>query len=264
MTTEQERIQDIFLTYLTQKELLLPQCPQQLLDSNNSLREALCAACFLANTGEGVDVRHFLDETVPLLLRQLNRTTEQQQVQYINRIRGKVDWPATYKARYHNEHNLALFVCHQPLRQNDTLENQLLKYMLSAIEQLLPCVPDILLSAARWSAGLKPNWMRERLEAMLPRLRLLRNHIRLREVTLPPFITVNHLLRARTSKIGFYGLVAQLYEQYEGIVLHTQWEYIRPVFRQTLLLPTDEEGDIYLRIAATSFLESALNWPKRS
>lgn len=253
-----------FLTYLMQGvDALGGVPPQVLLESDTVVRRGLCAAYFLSDTRRNLDVAVFLIQTVPMLLRRLHRTTQHQRVEYTGQIRGRVDWPATYKARYCDDYNPALYVCRQPERRDDTPENQLLKYMLLSIKRLVADVPDVLLEAECWSskAAGEPGWLAARTKILEHRLRAALTHIRLREVEPPPVITPRHLLRARTSKTELYGLVAQLYDQYKQVVLCYRWERIGPIFRQTLLLPPsgDAQGDRLLRLAAIGLLGASDN-----
>jgi hypothetical protein len=258
-TTSPEQARAKFLAYLLQGPNALDGVPPQVfLDANESLRRGLCAAYFLSDTRRRLDVAVFLIETVPMLLRRLHRTVQHQRVEYTGQIRGRVDWQATYKARYRDDYNPTLYVCRRPERRDDTPENQLLKYMLLAIERLLADVPEALRRAECWSLKTmgEKDWLAARVKTLEHRLRVSLAHIRLREVEPPPAITPRHLLRARTSKTELYGLVALLYEQYREVVLRHRWERVRPIFRRTLLLPAPEtpQGDLFLRLAAAGLL----------
>jgi hypothetical protein len=250
-----------FLSYLVQGANAIQGVPPQaFLDANESLRRGLCAAYFLSDTRRKLDVAAFLIETVPMLLRRLHRTVQHQRVEYTGQIRGRVDWQATYKARYRDDYNPILYVCRQPQRRDDTPENQLLKYMLLAIERLVSDVPEALRCAECWSpetAGEKA-WLEARVKTLEHRLRASLAHIRLREVEPPPAITPRHLLRARTSKTELYGQVALLYDQYKEVVLRYRWERVQPIFRRTLLLPAPEtpQGDLFLRLTAVGLLSA--------
>lgn len=234
--------------------------PQTALHQVVDWRFAFTAAYFLADTRPQGDVAAFVQHTVPLLLRQLQRTTEHQRETYVGRVRGRIDWPATTKARYQTGYNPAIYVCRQPQRLEDTPENQLLKFVLTAVDRATMMVSPAMLGAERWTAesGAEPNWLRGRIAAVSQLLRPLLGHIRLRQVTLPDAITPQHLLKARTSKTELYGRVADIYQQYHALIIQGDWAALRPLFAHTLLLPTESspEAQSYIRLAAAGILMS--------
>jgi hypothetical protein len=231
---------------------------QQRLTQDEDLRRGLCAAYFLADTRPEFDVAQFVTSEVPLLLRCLSRATQPQRIEQADRIRGRIDWPATYKARTQAEYNPGLYVYREIKRRYDTPENQLLKYLLVNIAHMIGDVPDCLMTAEQWSSQNNgaPYWLATRLQPLRDRIPLLLSHIRVREISLPTTITSRHLIRARTSKSEFYGAIAQLYVHYEQIVLRYRWNYLRQLFRHTLLLPIadDEQANTYLRLAAIGLI----------
>lgn len=239
----------------------LPVLPQQWLDEDEALRRGFCAAYFLADTREGLDIGRFAGETLPMLLRQLHRDSRHERITYQGQVRGRVDWPATQKARYQRDVNPALYVCRQPQRCDDTLENQLLKYLLVALAQLVYTLPPHLLAAERWTAdgAAEPEWLARRVQTIAHNLRPALAHVRLRQIEPPERITSRHLLKARTSKIELYSVVATLFTQYEQVIIRSRWTAIRPILRQTILLPSpgSEVGDRCIRLAATGFLQAA-------
>lgn len=234
--------------------------PQAALHQVSEWRFAFTAAYFLADTRPQSDVVDFVQHTVPLLLRQLQRTTKHQRETYVGRVRGRIDWPATTKARYQTGYNPAIYVCRQPQRLEDTPENQLLKFVLTAVDRTTMMISPVMLTAERWTAerGAESNWLRERAAAISQLLRPLLGHIRLRQVTLPDAITSQHLLKARTSKTELYGRVADIYQQYHALIIQGDWASLRPLFTHTLLLPTETTpaAKMFIRLAAAGILMS--------
>ncbi|GAB4279638.1 MAG: hypothetical protein Kow0080_31990 [Candidatus Promineifilaceae bacterium] len=232
--------------------------PQATLHQTPDWRFTFTAAYFLADTRPQTDVVSFVQHTVPLLLRQLQRTTEHQRETYVGRVRGRIDWPATTKARYQTGYNPAIYVCRHPQRLEDTPENQLLKFVLTAVDRTIMMISPVMLTAERWTAesGAEPNWLRGRAAAVSQLLRPLLGHIRLRQVTLPDAITPQHLLKARTSKTELYGRVADIYQQYHTLAIQGDWAALRPLFAHTLLLPTEATpaAHTFIQLAATGIL----------
>lgn len=239
---------DCFLKYLLQPlSATIPLPP----------RHPLMAAYFLADTQPGHDVADFLAHWLPLLLRQMQRTTRRERITLQGEVHGRIDWPSTTKARYQNDVNPTLFVCRPPQRQDDTPENQLVKFWLVALEGLLPTLPPELQTAERWSAdGVSaPDWLPRRLGQIGHDVRQALAHVRLRYVATPPHITPHHLMKARTSKTELYGRVANLYETYLRLVVQQDTLAWRATLSQAVLLPTPdtEFGDTCIRLTAQQF-----------
>lgn len=234
--------------------------PQTQLDTDATLRHSFCAAYFLADTRAGRDVHTFVTRTLPLLLRQLQRTTQRERVPFQGQVRGRVDWPATYKARAQNDANPALFVCRPPHRQHDTPENQLLKFLLNAVAQQMEQIDPVMLTAVHWTSGgaSAPDWLAKRINDMRYQLRVAQSHVRLRQVETPAKITPRHLLKARASKTELYGQAADLIVRYQQLIEQADWTAVRPILAQTILLPTpgDPHADTCLALAAHGFLET--------
>ncbi len=91
--------------------------------------------CFLLHQDpyEGSDVLSFVNVTLERLLRGLVSQTNRTQREYRGRVRGRVAWAATWKARLSKEYDPTKFVCTEVRRQFDTPENQLLRFMVEAI-----------------------------------------------------------------------------------------------------------------------------------
>ncbi len=218
------------------------------------LRFAARAAYFLLGVG-GPDVETFLTQTLERLLRQLTRVTEQQQVEYRGRVRGRILWSATFKARYLQDYAPSLYVCREVQREYDTPENQLLKYLVEGLGHCLEAVPATLRTGFSYfpaQQGAPPRSIGERLSRMETAFNSLRHNARLREVTLPNRIEESHLLRAETSRTEEYGEVVRLYRRYRAIVESPRWEGFAQAGRHLLLLPAqaDPAGEPWLRIGA--------------
>ncbi|MCA9958451.1 MAG: hypothetical protein KC443_05430 [Anaerolineales bacterium] len=249
---------DQFLHYLLQGVSIAD--PQAVVTADPSLARALSAAYLLADTRKGYDILAFVRDTLPLLLRQLQRSTRRERVTYQGQIRGRVDWPATTKMRLQNEVNPALYVCRPPLRQENTPQNQLLKYVLVSLENLIRDLPVELQMAELWTAVSDPpsTPFTQRLTHMTFHLRQALSHVRLHDIDVPDVISTHHLSKAQSSKNEMYGVVVGLYGQYEQIVRRHNWEALWPVMSQTLLLPdpTIPWGDTCIRLAVVGFLRT--------
>ncbi|MCA9935405.1 MAG: hypothetical protein KC415_15825 [Anaerolineales bacterium] len=248
---------DCFLRYLLRGTAVSD--PQTCLDENDDLRRSLGMAYFLADSHDKQDVLTFVSDTLPLLLRQLQRTTRRERIAFQGQIRGRVDWPATTKARLQNEVNPALYVCRPPLRQDNTPENQLLKFLLEAIDRLIRDLSLDMQNAELWTAVSDTHFpFSQRLAQITFHVRQALGHARLRPVETPEMVTARHLVKARASKTELYGLVAQLYDQYKVVVVDGRWLDLLPIFGRTILLPDPAVplGDTCIQLAARGFVQA--------
>lgn len=200
----------------------------------------------------GDDVETFATYTLPRLLRDLGHQTERRQIEYQGQIRGRVLWPATYKARYSEGCDPNRYICRETRSVYDTLENQLLKYLLERLEECLRSVPEILRAGACYYAdGRGGMLIANRLGRIDMALRSAQRHVRLRDVTLPPTITDLHLIRAEHASAREYAAVARLYLRYQHIVRLPSWDGCSAVGQRILLLPGwVDSNDLWIRLGA--------------
>lgn len=215
-------------------------------------------AYFLLHVDTAGDVDSFVTRTLDRLLQQLSHHTQQIPVEQRERVRGRINWPATYKARFEQDYDPARFVCHEVRHQYDTPENQLLKYVLDRIERDLDEVPAALRNGACYfpaDLDRPPVRVSVWLENIQSRLLQLRRNVRLRGVTLPPLVDEAHLLRARLSRVEDYSIVAQLYERYEAIAAAPSLDALIPLGKRILIAPdrVDAEGEAWLRFGVALY-----------
>lgn len=182
----------------------------------------------------------FLNVTLPRLLPQLARSAEIERVEMNARVRGRVEWTATYKARYLADSNPSLYVCRESRRRFDEPENQLLKYCLVQLQACLETVPPALHDWLAWrleGAARRPQPVADLLRQVAARLRTYRTNVYLSEVQLPKAISSLHLSAARTSKNELYGDVIALFELYRQVAEAESWERWAELLYRTGPLP---------------------------
>ncbi len=216
------------------------------------------AAYFLLHVDAAGDVHSFVAHTLDRLLQQLSHHTQQVPVQQRERVRGRINWPATYKARFEQSYDPARFVCHEVRHQYDTPENQLLRYVLDRLERSLDEVPERLRNGACYfpaDLDRPPVRVAVWLEQIHTTLLQLRRNIRLRGVSLPPVVDESHLLRANLSRVEEYSSVARLYERQQTITLAPSVDVLIPFGRRVLIAPDrlDDEGEAWLRFGAALY-----------
>jgi len=245
-------VRDRFISYLLETNITRPV---DIGDDGELLRQ-LGLAAFLF----GQQVTAFVEVTVPMLLRQLSRITEPERVKRRGQIRGRIDWAATYKTRFSEDNDPTVFVCRQVRRQYATLENELLKYVLTMLQDLVNHVPSNLHPGAYWSPhpSFGPRPVRLRLIRLNEKLTSYLKHIYLREIETPHRITSRHLLRARTSKTEWYAEVADLHDHYVHLVVEVRTTYLVDMLRQCLILPASPDGlgDDMIKLAAWALTTS--------
>lgn len=206
-------------------------------------------------TEPGVDTEGFVIDSLARILRQLNSRTEREHIESQGRIRGKIIWPATLKQRYTGGYDPTRFVCRESRRHFDTLENQLLRYLIEAIWQAIPMVPDTIRAGACYHPAtnqVSQIGVADRLKKMQDLLLLFRKHGRLQQVSLPDAVTEEQLWQAERSKMAEYGLVARLYRRYQRAMNPGSWDGVIQLGRMVLPLPAQAagEGEAWLRLAA--------------
>src|SRR5262245_51146942 len=77
------------------------------------LRFALQSAYLLLDHNPGEDAESFITFTLERLSQCIRRVNEPLQVEYQGQVRGRVIWPATFKARYREDHDPSRYVCRQ-------------------------------------------------------------------------------------------------------------------------------------------------------
>jgi hypothetical protein len=182
--------------------------------------------CFLADARRGMDrssLAGFLEYSAPALLHQLTRRTERERVVLNGRVRGKVDWAATVKARSAEDMSPALFACLQSRRCYDRPENQLFKHLLLETQRSLHGLAPGLRGWRCWGGGhrggAEPPPLHRHLARLDYRLRSLSQHVHLGQIESPDWIGPEHLDAARRSRNPLYHHVAELYELYRSVVL---------------------------------------------
>jgi hypothetical protein len=205
---------------------------------------ALCFLLYRPRQEEHMSVTRLFSHTLPLLLSQLNRTTQPRRITLHGRTRGRVDWSCTYKGRYAEDNNPALFVCQQSGRQFDHPENQLLRYLLHCIEHCLTRVPPELRRWDAWGPPLpdRPYSVGPALATIAHYLQRTSHNVYLTQVTLPVQVDERHLRAARTSRNLLYQEIVALYELYAHVVDTPVWDRWVDVLNQTLPLPPDGEA----------------------
>lgn len=220
---------------------------------NAALLEQMALTAYLVSpaASAGPSVEDFIYRLMPVLLRQLRRVAEPERVELQGAVRGRVDWAATHRRRLSQASDPQLFICRQTRRQYATPENELLVYVLQQLQQLLTNVPPYLHTGAyRVNNRFVP--LETRLARLQTRLRQYRQHIYLREIPVPTYISSRHLLKAETSKTEWYGQLAKFYTASQTLLTSLSPEACMARLRETPLLPgtLTPPGDAVIQLTA--------------
>lgn len=217
------------------------------------------SAFFLLDCDEQGDVERFVLHTLRRLFQHLSHLTMQRQVERQGRIRGRVVWPATYKARYAQDYDPSRFVCREVQHKYDTPENQLLKFLVERIRECLQAVPPVLRSGACYFPAGKSECPKENAQRLMnieSAISHYRRNIHWRKITLVDRLSDLHLARAEAARIEEYAAALDLYQRYQQIVLSSSWAEIVRIGKRNLPLPASagQEQDVWIRFGAAILL----------
>lgn len=228
------------------------------------LHKAARSTYFLLDANEQYDAETFITYTLSRLMRQLNHNTKQYPVVYQGRVRGRIMWPATFKAHYGQDYDPSRYVCREVRRQYDTPENQLLKYLIEQFDQCVKLVPEVIRTGACcYQTGGEFRHFSEstalRLEKMEIAIGSFRRHAVFKEVSSLQAVSESHLLQAETSRIEEYMEASRFYRRYQEVVGSRTWRGTVEIGKQMLPLPgrLDRDGDVWLRFCTSVYRANA-------
>lgn len=227
------------------------------------MRRRLAVAYFLADATAGNDVELFMARDLERLLQHLTRRTDRKQVEYEGQVRGRVQWSATYKARLSQGYNPTRHVCAEVRHRYDTLENQLVKFLVERIAEAIDELPAALGDGVCYRAveAGRARRLSERTDNMELALQRFRRHACMREVTLPLALSDAHERQAALVKLPEYGAALRLLVAYQRLLGAPSLAALRPhisaAASSALLLPAraGDEAEPWLRLAAELIAE---------
>lgn len=200
-------------------------------------RNSLAALYFLFGQ-PNPNVEQFVTHSLAQLLGLLERNSERQLVENVGQVRGRINWPATYKARYSQDYDPGRFLCHETHHRYDIPLNQLLKFVVNQITLCLENVPDEIRAGwAYFPARPGSTPIAQSLRRMETALLNFRRHVHIRQVTLPPRLTEQHILQAQTTHIETYRQALALYKWHKALMANWSWDTLMRSGHHTLFLP---------------------------
>lgn len=205
---------------------------------------AMRSAAFLLDEHPDRDCHAFVTSTLERLSRRLARTNRAFDAEYSGMVRGRILWPATFKARQAEDFDPSRYVCRRLDREYDLPENQLLKYLIERIGDCLQSLPETIRRGASLDSDGQLRPLGPKIERMELSIRNFRQLARLRSVPTPPFITEKHLIRADISRIPEYRDAARLGRRYLLLLESRDWsEAASEMASLNLLLPETPDGE---------------------
>lgn len=206
---------------------------------------------FVLDHGPAETVENFALHTLGRFLQHLQRRTEREQVELHGQVRGHLLWPATYKARYRRDVDPTRTVCRQVRHQFDTLENQLVVYVIHQLRACLQRIPDFLrkgicyFPATTQRPGERTVVRLTNIEMALKRAQ---QSVYLRTVTLPRTISVDHIRCAEIARQPEYQIVCTLYQQQQALKDVTASALFSQLTKRVIPLPgqLDAQGEEWL------------------
>lgn len=228
--------------------------PGDVLDEDGAVLAAK-TTYFLLDVDGGGDLETLVTRQIDRLLRQLNHVTTQREVEQRGRVRGRIAWPATQRARFTQPGDPGRYVCREVHNWYDRPENQLIKFMLDRVAACLKAVPGPLRAGAAYfprQGGRAPLPSAERLARIEAALLAMQHSPRLQRISMPHRITNEHLLAAETAPLAEYRALARMYARYQSVVASGGLGGLIGVGRRVLLLPGSAggQGERWIRLAA--------------
>lgn len=177
------------------------------------------------------DVREFLFEKLPRLLRSLTHTSVPQTELSRGAIRGHVQWTPTIRQRLAGKGDATTYVVRRGERSSDVPENRLLRLFLE-------CVLDAVGEATR-AAGTKqiPSYLNEVRVAAADALR----EPHLRQVKSVPTTTARMRQLAQRHRDPRYGSLLKLVDRYDDSVRDPRWRSVLELLRVGWLEPISDD-----------------------
>lgn len=245
---------------MTVHEALLEQIAQSMVADGSEARNLTAAErrrwayCLFILHFCAADLVDFLEETAMRISQQLQANTEPVQQTHRGRIRGRVLWPATVKARAVDNGDPTLFACRHSRRHFVTPENELFAFLISNIAQGIQHLPPWLVSGMAYfeqSNGTHVGTnigqpLAEQFEKARSALNRLQRTAYLATIPTPERVTEFHLLRAETARMGELGDVAVHARRYLLAVDNLEPTELAQLSRRLFVLPHMEmaEGDV--------------------
>ncbi len=180
-------------------------------------RRTAGAAFFLCDRRPGFDVERWLVDEVGRILNAPVRQMETRLQETNGELRGKVHWPATFKARSGGEFNPVGFVCRENHHRYDTPENQTVLLVAGRIRAAIDLLPPALRMGFSHRPDGPPLATQARLDRLEGMLHQLQRSVYWRDVTALTALSPRHFQRSARAKAVAYRHAPALARQWEQL-----------------------------------------------
>lgn len=238
-----EDIQDFIFNYLFKGEVSsLGFKFKTLFDLEDKDLETLKAVHFLLND----KVRTFI-YNLPILLRNLSHSTKKENKEFKGIIRGRIDWNDTIKTRYSKGfYDPSLFICTPPSKFYDLEENQLLKYMLKKILELIDKhLKFLYINRAESFKGFNLDTVANENDWY----RIIQNNYSMVNKTLKKiyfdrisdvrYIKPKMVRKAKKNRNHLYHLLADIYKLYNDLIENEDEDILKELLNQKIIKAAD-------------------------
>lgn len=222
--------------------------------------EELCSIFYLLENQE------FISGQLYHIVRQISHSTRDERVLSEGAIRGRIDWGASLKEWCsHGYVNKNAYVCREAVKEFDTPENLLLKYVLKKTDGILKRLPtELVKEISEQQEKEKTPWTND-LALMSHELSKYMKNVYIKSISSVNMIDAKTESRAKgTRKIAYHKAI-EAYDMYNtyvnnsmNLIQEDNIEEIRKVLNRTSLLALDENAryEIYALIKVLNGLNN--------
>lgn len=188
-----------------------------------------------------------LIKLLPHLIRNLSHSTNIEKIESTGIIQGQINWNKTYNKRYQMGYdNKSLFICNSTHKQYNLVENQVLKYILNIIIQIIQSL-DIKGLEENFDKKETKYWQDE-IIGIYKIVKNTRKNIKFQDITIPKHIKPKMLQKTYNNRNILYKDVVKCYQLYDSIFIENNQEELIDLVKHQILEPmnNDKLYEIYI------------------
>jgi hypothetical protein len=247
-----DAVSDILITEQNTRELLLHEISSSFIwlnIYNNSYILGSLARSIFDSAGlpqkslQELSISHFLIycieqnicENLEKILAGFNFSVQRVQEENRSTIHGSINWGVTLQRRIATGYiDRTLFITANNTRDNDTLPNQLIRFLLTKII----VYSNIIVGNSSGNLSHEDAWINQVIKQANDAKRII-SHPKLQAVTLIHKLTFRHIDAAMSSRIVYYRTAAKCAKLYYDIFIMKSAESIQKLIMSRVLAPVD-------------------------
>ena len=229
-----DKIKDWLISYCYNNGEFNPRNLENLIKITDNELNTLKIIHFLLSE----EMKNFLN-VIPSLLRNLSHSTNNEsEVQY-GKVKGYINWNKTIKARLSKGNNPSLFVCNNPNKHYNLEENQLLKFILTEILNLIRNL-DLDIDKNTSSLKVTDGWYSE-IENINLRVKNYLKNIKLANIPVNEKITSKYLRKTQNNRNKKYIYLYKVYMLYFKLFKDFDWGIFKNLVEKQILEPLEDD-----------------------